>query len=131
MTQQWMRPIKRMHKQEEETAVQAQATHTHVNFHVTDWVAAQEEDPILKIVMKWISSHNVQDLKHLLGDHARMEEDMVIPRERKKFTLHQSALYHHHSLAREMEEVLQFVIPMAHRLVAMNGCHRDTGHQGI
>ena len=33
-----------------------------------DWVAAQE-DPILKIVMEWISSHKVQDLKHLLGDH--------------------------------------------------------------
>ena len=51
-----------------------------------------------------------------------MEEGMAILRERKKFTLH---------LAGELEEALQFVVPMAHRVVAMNGCHRDAGHQGL
>ena len=25
---------------------------------------------------------------------------------------------------------MQFVVPMAHRVAAMNGCHRDVGHQG-
>ena len=59
-----------------------------VNLHVTDWVAAQQEDPILKIVMEWISIHKVQDLKHLLGNHAMMEEDMAILREWNKFMLH-------------------------------------------
>ena len=83
----------------------------HVNLHVMDWVAAQQEDPILKIVMEWISSHKVQDLKHLLGDHAMTEEGMAIPIERKKFTLHHSALYHHHTPARELEEALQFCSP--------------------
>ena len=29
----------RIHQQVEETAVQGCATHTHVNLHVTDWVA--------------------------------------------------------------------------------------------
>ena len=92
----------------------------------------QQEDPILKIVMEWISSHKVQDLKHLLGDHTMMEEGMaILMRERKKFTLHQGALYHCHTLARELEEsYVQFVVPMAHRVAAMNGCHRDAGHQG-
>ena len=56
-----------IHKQVEETPVQVKAAHMHINLHVTDWVAAQEEDPILKIVMEWISTHKVQDLKHLLG----------------------------------------------------------------
>ena len=60
-----------IHKQVEETAVQAWATHMHVNLHVMDWVAEQQEDPILKIVMEWISSHKVQDLKHLLGEQKR------------------------------------------------------------
>ena len=68
----------RIHKQVEESAVQAQATHMHINLHVTDWVAAQQEDPILKIVMEWISSHKVQDLKHLLGDHAVMEDGVYL-----------------------------------------------------
>ena len=95
---------KRIHKQVEETAVQAWASHMHINLHVTDWVAVQQEDPILKIVMEWISSHKVQDLKHLLGDHAMMEEGMAILREQKKFMLHQGALYHCHTPARELKE---------------------------
>ena len=102
----------------------------HVNLYVMDWIDAQQEDAIHKGVMKWISSHKVQDLKHLLGDHATMEEGMVILRKRKKFTLHQGTFYYCHTLARELEEALQFVVPMAHRVAAMNGCHRDAGHHG-
>ena len=49
-----------VHKQMKETAVQTQAAHMHVNLHVMGWVAVQQEDPILKIVMEWISSHKVQ-----------------------------------------------------------------------
>ena len=101
----------------------------HVNLHIIDWVAVQQEIPILNIVLEWISSHKVQDLKHLLGDHTMIKEGMAILRERKKFTLHQGALYHCQTLARELEEALQFVVHMAHRLAAMNGCHRDLGHQ--
>ena len=41
-----------IHKQVQETAVQTRATHAHVNLHVTDWVAAQEEDPILKTAIE-------------------------------------------------------------------------------
>ena len=104
--------------------------YTHVNLHVTDWVAVQQENPILKIVMEWISFHKVQDLKHLVWDHAMMEEEMAILRNRKKFTLHQGALYHCHTLGRELEEALQLVVPMAHRLTAINGYHRDVGHKG-
>ena len=44
--------------------------------------------------------------------------------------LHQGALYHCHTPAGELEEALQFVVPMAHRVAAMNGCHRDVGNQG-
>ena len=88
-----------------------------------------QEDPVLKIVMEWISSHKVQDLKHLLGYHTLMEEELAILMERKKFTVHQGAIYHCHTLAGELEEALQFVVPTAHRVAAMNGCHRDVGHQ--
>ena len=48
-----------MHQQVKDTAVQAQTAHVHVNLHVTDCIAVQEEDPILKIVMEWVSSHKV------------------------------------------------------------------------
>ena len=59
-----------------------------------------------------------------------MENGMAILREQKKFTLHQGALYDCHTPAREPEEAMQFVVPLAHRVVAMNRCHRDAGHQG-
>ena len=95
-----------------------------------DWEAAQQEDHILKIVMEWISTNKVQDLKHLLGDHTTRDDGMAILREWEKFPLHQGALYHHHTPARELEEVMWFIVPTAHRVAAMNGCHSDTGHQG-
>ena len=58
------------------------------------------------------------------------KEGISILRERKKFTFHQGYLYHHHTLAAELEEILQFLVPMVHRVAAMNRCHRDARHQG-
>ena len=78
---------KGIHQQVKETTGQASTTHACVNLHVMDWMAMQQEDAILKIVIEWISSHKVQDLKHL-GDNAVTEGGMAILRERKKFTLH-------------------------------------------
>ena len=102
----------RIHKQVEETAVQTRATHTLVNLHATHWVAAQQEDPILQIVMELISTHKVQNLKHLLGDHTATEEGMAILREWKKFTLPQGAIYHCHTPFGEQEEVQKAVSHM-------------------
>ena len=67
----------KIHNQLKKTAVQGMAVHTCVNLHVTDWMAAQQEDPILKIVIEWIATHRVQDLKHLLGNHTTTEEGMA------------------------------------------------------
>ena len=103
-----------IHKEVWEAAVQARATHAHVNLHVTDWVAVQQEDPILKTVIEWISEQKVQDLKHLLGDAANMEEGKAVLQERKMLMLYQGALYHQHTPADELEEILQFVVLTAH-----------------
>ena len=43
---------------------------------------------------------------------------------------YQGTLYHCHTLASELEEVVLFVVPTAHPVAAMNGCHWDAGHQG-
>ena len=59
-----------------------------------------------------------------------MEEGTAILREWKKFMLHQSAFYHSHTLVRELEKAIHFVVPTAHRVVAMNRCHRQVEHQG-
>ena len=45
---------KEIHKQVWEAAILARASHMHVNMHVTDWVAAPQEDPVLKAMINWI-----------------------------------------------------------------------------
>ena len=81
-------------------------------------------------MIEWISTQKEQDLKHLLGDHTITEDWTAILRKWKKLMLHQGALYHYHTLAWELEEVMQFVVPTAHQVTAMNRCHIDAGHQG-
>ena len=44
--------------------------------------------------------------------------------------LYQGALYNLHTPAGELEEAMQLVVPKVHGVAAMNGCHRDAGHQG-
>ena len=86
---------KEIHKPVQGTAILAWAAH--LDLHVTDWVTAQQEDPTLKIMIKWISGWKVQDLKHLLGDDANTEDGKTILQEWKKLMLYQGTLYHHHT----------------------------------
>ena len=44
--------------------------------------------------------------------------------------IHQKALYLHSTPNGENEDLLLFVVPKAHWVAALNGCHRDAGHQG-
>ena len=67
-----------IHKPVQETVILARATQALVNVHVTDWVTAQQEDPIFKTMIKWITNQKVQDVKHLLGGDANTEEGKTI-----------------------------------------------------
>ena len=117
-------------KQVQGGAIQARATHMCVNLHVTDWVATQWEDPVLKATIDWISNWKVQNLKHLFGDDANTEDGLAVLWEQKRLMLYQGALYHCHTPDGELEGVMQFVVPTAHQRAAMNRCHWDAGHQG-
>ena len=103
-----------IHKQVQEVAILARVAHTHVNLYVTDWMVPQREDPVLKAMIDWIPNQKVHDLKHLLGNDANTEEGMAILQEQKKLMLYWGALYHCHTLASELEEGMQFVVPTAH-----------------
>ena len=61
-----------IHEPFQETAILAWVAC--VDLHVTDWVTAQQEDPILKTVIEWISDQKVQNLKCLLEDNANTKE---------------------------------------------------------
>ena len=49
-----------IHKQVWEADILATATHMCVNLHVTYWVVAQWEDPVLKAVINWISNQKAR-----------------------------------------------------------------------
>ena len=46
------------------------------------------------------------------------------------FMVLQNALYLCSMPKGENEDLLLFVVPKAHGTAALNGCHRDAGHQG-
>ena len=58
------------------------------------------------------------------------EEGQMVWRNHQNFTSLQGTLYLHSTPKGENEDLLLFIVPKAHRTAALNGCHRDAGHQG-
>ena len=48
----------------------------------------------------------------------------------QNFTIHQKALYLCLMPKGKNEDFLLFIVPKAHWITILNGCHRDAGHQG-
>ena len=101
-----------------------------VEMHVTAWADAQREGPVLSTVLNWLEAQKKTDLQTLLGEHASSEEGPLVLRNCQNFTIHQKVLYLHSMPKGENEDLLLFMVPRAHWVVALNGCHWDAGHQG-
>ena len=72
--------------QQRETEVRVTTGQVLVEMHVTDWVAAQKEDPELHAVLQWLESKKRTDLRTLLGEHASNEEGWMVWRNHQNFT---------------------------------------------
>ena len=57
-----------------------------VEMHVTDWAAAQKEDPELNEVWQWLESKKKADLRTLLGECRASEEGCMVWRNCQNFT---------------------------------------------
>ena len=55
--------------------------------HVTDWAAAQKEDPKLNAVLQWLESKKKTDLRTLLGEYISSEEGWMVWRNQNFTTL--------------------------------------------
>ena len=64
-----------------------------IEMHVTDWAAAQKEDPELDAVLQWLEAKKKTDLRTLLREHASSEEGQIIWRNCQNFTVLQGTLY--------------------------------------
>ena len=102
----------------------------HNKMHVTNWATAQKEDPKLDAVLQWLESKKKTDLRTLLGEQASSEEGQMVWRNCQNFTTLQGTLYLCSAPKGENEDLLLFVVPKMHKTAALNGCHRDAGHQG-
>ena len=101
-----------------------------VEMHMTDWAKTQQHDPVLNVVLNWLKAQKKTDLKTLLGEHASSKEGQLVWINCQNFMIHQKALYLCSTPKGKNEDMLLFMVPRAHRVATLNGCHQDGGHQG-
>ena len=106
-----------------EQEVHVVAGHALVEMYVTDWAEAQREDPLLSAVLDWLKAQKQTDLKALLVEHASSKEGKLILQNQQNFVIRQGALYLCSIPKCETEDLLLFVVPKAHHVAALNGCH--------
>ena len=97
--------------------------------HLTNWATAQKEDPVLNAVLNWLETQKTY-LRTLLGEHASSEEGQMVWRNHQNFMTLQNTLCLCSRPKGENEDLLLFMVPKAHWIATLNGCHWDTGHQG-
>ena len=127
-TTQWMEAhdpaiVEGNHCLEQEISVTAGCTY--VQMHVTDWADSQREHLMFSAVLDWLKAQKKIDLKALLAEHTSSEEGRLILRNWQNFMIHHGALY----LCSTPIDLLLFIVPRAHGVTALNGCHQDAGHQ--
>ena len=99
--------------------------------HVTDWAQEQREDPTLLAIIEWIQDRKRgKTLRERLEKTTDKDTIAQIMRVHHNLVIKNGKLYRQHSFKDDCEEVHQFVVPTAHRVAALNACHRDSGHQG-
>ena len=98
--------------------------------HITNWAAAQKEDPELNAVLHWLETRKKADLKTLLGECIMSKEGQMVWRNCQNFTSLQGTLYLCSTPKGEDEDLLLFVVPIAHQTATLNGWHQNAGHQG-
>ena len=116
--------------QQLEKEVQVTAGWVLIEMHVTNWVAAQKEDPELETALQGLGSKKKADLRTLLGECITCEEGQMVWRNCQNLTSLQGTLYLCSTLKGENEDLLLFVVPKVHWTATLNGCHQDAGHQG-
>ena len=85
---------------------------------------------MLSAALDWLKAQKKTDLKALLLEHTSSEEGWLILWNQQNFMIHQGALYLCSMPKGETKDLLLFAVPKAQCVAALNGCHRDAGHQG-
>jgi len=99
---------------------------------VTDWVEEQKADPALDAMLKWLAEKNrtPRTLRQLLAPLQDPPTEASFMASRNLFVVKQGILYRKYETPFEPLPVLQFVVPRQYRRIALDGCHKEAGHQG-
>ena len=116
--------------QQLEQEVQVATGQVLVEMHVTNWVAAQKEDPELNAVLQCLGCKKKADLRRLLRECIMSDEGQMVWRNCQNFMSLQGTIYLCSTPKGEDEDLLLFVVPKAHQTATLNGCHWDARHQG-
>ena len=105
--------------------------------HIVDWGEAQEADVLLAACRQWLRTckdtpPQKRDvlLKKYLGSQVDTEEGRALFCMCNSLVLSKGLLYISTMPKGEVEGVLAFLVPTGQHRVALNGVHRDPGHQG-
>ena len=84
----------------------------------------------MSAVLDWLGAQKKTDQKALLANPSSSEEGQLILGNHQNFIIYEGALYLCSMPKGKTKDLLLFVDPKAHWVAALNGCHRDTSHQG-
>jgi len=93
-----------------------------------DWVAEQNKDLALAKVKQLLKDKELGTRKTLVTDSAEFKE---LLKQKTRLKLRNNLLYREVQRKKEEGDIFQFLVPKAHRVRAMKGCHDDVGHMGI
>ena len=96
------------------------------------WVLAQKADPVIRHVRGWLSrpKENNQTLSEYLTGRVSDMDRLAYMRRQKDLVMSRDLLYVATKAPGTEERLLAFVVPAKKRQAAIDGCHREAGHQG-
>jgi hypothetical protein len=120
------------------TSLRVHATRP-LRIQAPEWKVEQFQDPALRAIRDWLMNQKnsprpelypKQLLHNELKKHVDESEAQAYLRQISKMKLTQGLLYREGDTHLDDSRTPQFVVPTIFRKRAINGCHRDAGHQG-
>ena len=96
------------------------------------WVRAQKNDPALCHVRGWMTRprENRQTLSEYLTGHVSDADRLAYSHHQKNYVMKRNLLYVRTAAPGTQDQILALVVPANKRQAALDGCHREAGHQG-
>ena len=96
------------------------------------WVRSQQNDPVLRHVQGWVTrlKEDTQTLSEYLTGHVTDADHLAYSCRQKNFVMRQNLLYVETCAPGIWDHLFAFVVPLKKCQAALDGCHREAGHQG-